>query len=436
MKTQRMKLTTLLLCFSAAACMDAMAAGAADAALVKKGEYIALAGDCIACHTSPGSEPYAGGNHMPTLGVDVYASNITPDRETGIGSYSFVDFDRAVRHGINGKGKSLYPTMPYYTYAQVTEADMRAMYAFFMQGVKPVRKTVKDATERNSAERWRHANAPGVADFEPAPDQSPEIARGAYLVEVLGHCGYCHTSYGGNAKPVALTVADGSRHLAGGEPLETWLAKNLRGDYRTGLGNWDEADLFDFLRTGRNRYSAAFGIMASIVHLSLQNLDDADTMAVVRYLKALPAVDPNDKPQAYDARVARALYAGDDSQRGAALYIDNCAACHRTDGRGYATVFPALANNAVMNTDDPTALIHVVLTGSTLPAMKQAPSSLTMPPLGWRLDDQQVADVVTFIRSGWGNSGPAVSAGDVAKLRKTLLEEGGDMGKATITDSR
>jgi len=432
MKAMTMKLTPIALAASAAICVDVIAADAPDPQLIQKGQYIALAGDCIACHSSADGPPYAGGTPFPALGQSLSSANITPDKKTGIGSYSYEDFDQAVRYGVGKGDRALYPTMPYYTYARVTEEDMRAMYAFFMHGLEPVSKAIEEPSTREPAEQWRQQHAQPVGDFAPAAGQDPAIARGAYLVEVLGHCGYCHTPYGDDMVLKALTPADGDEFLSGGGPLETWLAKNLRSDYRTGIGNWSEQDLFDFLRTGRNQQGAAFGIMAEIVHLSLQHLNDEDTTAIARYLKALPAKDPEDKPQPYDETIAKALFSGDDSKTGAAIYIDNCAACHRTDGHGYAPAFPPLANNAVMNTDNATALIHIVLTGGTLPAMKEAPSSITMPPFGWRLNDQQVADVVTFIRSGWGNTGPAVSADDVAQLRKTLAGMGTSFGSENV----
>ncbi len=175
--------------------------------------------------------------------------------------------------------------------------------------------------------------------------------------------------------------------------------------------------MVQFLKTGRSDRSAVFGGMSDVVEHSMQHMSDADLTAIARYLKTLPPSNPDDQLHVYDKQVADALWKGDDSKPGAAVYIDNCAACHRTDGQGYTRVFPALAGNPVVQTADATSLIHVVLAGGTVPATHSAPSNFTMPAFGWRLSDQEVAEVVNFIRSSWGNQGSAVTAGDVKSLR-------------------
>jgi mono/diheme cytochrome c family protein len=408
-----------------------------DNAMVQKGEYLARAGDCVACHTTKGGKPFAGGLPMETPIGTIYSTNITPDNETGIGTYSFEDFDKAVRHGISKTGDTLYPAMPYPSYARVTEEDMRALYTYFMSGVKPVNQPNKDTdipwplSMRWPLSLWRSVFAPDVADFKPAQGQDPVVARGAYLVEGLGHCGACHTPRAITMQEKALSPADGNDFLAGSAPLEGWIAKNLRGDHQDGLGSWSEDQLVQFLKTGRSDSSAVFGGMTEVVEHSLQHLSDEDLTAIARYLKSLPAKDPSDQPFMPDRQVADALWKGDDSARGASVYVDNCAACHRTDGKGYTRAFPALAGNPVLQTDDPTSLIHIVLNGGTLPGLKHAPSTIVMPGFGWRLSDNQVADVVSFIRTSWGNKASPVSTGDVAKLRKAgnQMTSGDDVGQ-------
>ncbi len=391
-------------------------------ALIKQGEYLARAGDCVACHTVKGGKPFAGGLAMETPIGTLYSTNITPD-PSGIGAYSFDDFDKAVRHGIAKNGSTLYPTMPYPSYARVNQADMQALYAYFMKGVEPVAQANKDSdipwpmSMRWPLAMWRWAFAPAVADFTPVAGQDPVVSRGAYLVEGLGHCGACHTPRALTMQEKALGANDGSAFLSGSAPLEGWIAKNLRGDHKDGLGSWDEAQLVQFLKTGRSDRSAVFGGMSDVIEHSMQYMSQADLTAIARYLKSLPAVDPADKPHKYDPAVADALWNGDDSKRGAAVYIDNCAACHRTDGNGYKRVFPALAGNPVLQSEDPTSLIHIVLKGGTLPATHTAPSTFTMPAFDWRLSDQEVADVVNFIRTSWGNKGGDVMADDVKGMR-------------------
>ena len=401
---------------------SAVAAQEDQQTLIKQGEYLARAGDCVACHTAKDGKPFAGGLPMETPIGLIYSTNITPDK-SGIGAYSFDDFDKAVRHGIAKNGDTLYPAMPYPSYARVTETDMQALYAYFMQGVKPVAQENKAVdipwplSMRWPLAMWRWTFAPAVADFTPVTGQDPVVSRGAYLVEGLGHCGACHTPRALTMQEKALGAGDSSAFLSGSAPLEGWIAKNLRGDHKDGLGSWNEEQLVQFLKTGRSDRSAVFGGMSDVIVHSMQYMSEADLTAIARYLKSLPAVDATDTPHQYDPAVADALWNGDDSKRGAAVYIDNCAACHRTDGHGYTRVFPALAGNPVLLSDDPTSLIHIVLKGGTLPATHTAPSTFTMPAFYWRLSDQEVADVVNFIRTSWGNKGGDVKATDVKGLR-------------------
>ena len=401
---------------------SAVAAQEDQQTLIKQGEYLARAGDCVACHTAKDGKPFAGGLPMETPIGLIYSTNITPDK-SGIGAYSFDDFDKAVRHGIAKNGDTLYPAMPYPSYARVTETDMQALYAYFMKGVKPVEQENKAVdipwplSMRWPLAMWRWTFAPAVADFTPVTGQDPVVSRGAYLVEGLGHCGACHTPRALTMQEKALGAGDSSAFLSGSAPLEGWIAKNLRGDHKDGLGSWNEEQLVQFLKTGRSDRSAVFGGMSDVIVHSMQYMSEADLTAIARYLKSLPAVDATDTPHQYDPAVADALWNGDDSKRGAAVYIDNCAACHRTDGHGYTRVFPALAGNPVLLSDDPTSLIHIVLKGGTLPATHTAPSTFTMPAFYWRLSDQEVADVVNFIRTSWGNKGGDVKATDVKGLR-------------------
>ncbi|EJF67827.1 gluconate 2-dehydrogenase cytochrome c subunit [Pseudomonas sp. Ag1] len=399
---------------------------AAETDLVKQGEYLARAGDCVACHTAKGGKPFAGGLPMETPIGTIYSTNITPDK-TGLGDYSFEDFDQAVRHGVAKNGSTLYPAMPYPSYARVSESDMQALYAYFMKGVEPVAQVNKDSdipwplSMRWPLAGWRWMFAPKVEDYQAQAGADPVISRGAYLVEGLGHCGACHTPRALTMQEKSLSASDGSAFLSGSAPLEGWIAKSLRGDHKDGLGSWSEDQLVQFLKTGRSDRSAVFGGMSDVVVHSMQYMSEEDLTAIARYLKSLPAVDPKDQPHQYDKQVADALWKGDDSKPGASVYIDNCAACHRTDGHGYTRVFPALAGNPVLQTADATSLINIVLNGGTLPATHTAPSTFTMPAFAWRLSDQEVADVVSFVRGSWGNKGEPVKASQVKDLRKDAV---------------
>ena len=420
------------------ALLSSCSVSAAETDLIKQGEYLARAGDCVACHTAKGGKPFAGGLPMETpIGV-IYSTNITPDK-TGLGDYSFEDFDKAVRHGVAKSGSTLYPAMPYPSYARVSDSDMQALYAYFMKGVEPVAQQNRDSdipwplSMRWPLAAWRWMFAPSVEEHQVPTTADPVVSRGAYLVEGLGHCGACHTPRALTMQEKALSAADGSAFLSGSAPLEGWIAKSLRGDHKDGLGSWSEEQLVQFLKTGRSDRSAVFGGMSDVVVHSMQYMSQDDLTAIARYLKSLPAVDPKDQPHQYDQQVAQALWKGDDSKPGASVYIDNCAACHRTDGHGYTRVFPALAGNPVLQTADATSLINIVLNGGTLPATHAAPSTFTMPAFAWRLSDQEVADVVSFIRGSWGNQGAPVSASDVADLRKSDMRttSGDDLGQVT-----
>lgn len=404
------------------------ASDANQAALIEKGRYLADAGDCTACHTAKGGKPFAGGLPIASPIGTLYSSNITPDKASGIGNYSLQDFDRAVRHGIAANGSSLYPAMPYPAYARISDDDLRAMYAYFMQGVAPVyaenraNEVPWPLSMRWPLAIWRKtfAPAPQSVAFDAGRYTDPQIARGAYLVQGLGHCGSCHT-------PRALTLQEkaldesGAEYLSGGPVIDGWLAVNLRGNPADGLGRWSPDDIVATLRSARNNQHAVLGgAMGDVVVHSTQHLNDADLHAVAAYLKSLPPTKEQVSSFEADPATAKALAAGQEGSRGAELYVDNCAACHRTNGQGDDRVFPKIAGNSSVLAQDPVSMIRLVLAGSKLPATQTAPSELGMPGFAWRLSDEEVAQLLTFIRSSWGNRAPAVDAAQVTKLRATL----------------
>jgi mono/diheme cytochrome c family protein len=400
---------------------------ATDASLLKQGAYLARAGDCIACHTAQLGKPFAGGLPLKTPLGTIYSTNITPDNQTGIGTYSYNDFDRALRHGVSKSGYTLYPAMPYPSYARVKPADVRALYEYFMHAVVPVRQAnAKSAipwplSVRWPLSLWRRAFAPTVAVQNPADADMDvsELMRGRYLVEGLGHCSACHTPRGFALQEKALSDEQGGEFLSGAV-VDGWLAKSLRGDVVDGLGSWTRDDIVTFLRSGRNAHSAGFGGMARVVEDSTQYLSDSDLNAIATYLESLKPSKPGSERHGYDGAIAKALHAGDVSMPGARIFVNNCAACHRTDGKGYASVFPQLAGSSTVNTKDPTSLIEIVLVGSAMPSTAAAPMEFTMPGFAARLTDQQLADVVTFIRQSWGNRASVVSEDKVAKARKEV----------------
>jgi mono/diheme cytochrome c family protein len=390
-----------------------------DPQLIQRGQYVAEAGDCAACHTAPGGQPFAGGLSIATPIGAVYTTNITPDTATGIGNYGYGEFERAVRRGVTPL-HTLYPAMPFPSYARVSDSDMRALYAYFKYGVPPVAQPDKAAdipwplSMRWPLTYWRWLFAPGIPATRVAASDDPGRDRGAYLVESLGHCGACHTPRGLALQEKALTDRDGTDYLAGGL-VDNYVANNLRGDSMTGLGSWSADDIVQFLKTGRNVNTAAFGGMTDVVEHSTRYMTDADLQAIAHYLKSLPAQSQD--RFAYAPAAGTALAAGDVSARGALDYLNDCAACHLSSGRGYVSTFPALAGNPVVNAVDPASLISIVLHGGSEVATDATPTRFTMPPFDDRLSNQEIADVVTFIRSRWGNQAPSVTPEQVAKIR-------------------
>lgn len=398
--------------------------------LIAQGEYLARAGDCVACHTASNGS-FAGGLPLDsgTIVGTIFSTNITPDKETGIGSYTLQDFDNAVRYGIREDGSSLYPAMPFPSFAVVRDEDVEAMYAYFMS-LEPVKAQNKPVTGswpfsmRWPLNAWRLMFSPKVEPYQPIVGMDESVARGAYLVQGLGHCGSCHTPRSITMSEKAYSEVNNADFLAGAsQPMEGWVAGNLRGDDLRGLGRVSQEQLYMLLRTGRNDTSAVFGSMSDVIVHSLQYLNDEDIQAIVQYLKTLPPVNPAGPSYAYDNKVSLALFNGDASAVGARVYIDNCAACHRTDGKGYPQTFPALAGNQALQEEQPDSLINVILRGQTLHGVSQAPTAYTMPGFAWRLNDQEVADVLTFIRTSWGNQGKPVSASAVAHYRAELSKE-------------
>ena len=402
--------------------------------LVQRGAYLARAGDCIACHTTSKGKPYAGGAPIATpMGV-IYSTNITPDLETGIGHYRLDNFVKVMREGVTDDGDHLYPVMPYTSYTKVSREDLSALYAYFMQGVEPVHKP--NHPTKLSWPLSIHSlmvvwNGLYLKKGEYASDANKSVSwnRGAYLVQGLGHCGGCHTPRGVLGQEKADSEKDGRQYLSGAK-LDNWYALPLMGDRQTGLNAWSKDEIAEYLKTGRTERVAAVGMMAGVVAKSTQYLTDQDLMAIAEYLKSLPP--SNSKGQgntdsaiqaSKDSAAARNLSAGDTGMRGSRVYLDNCNACHRSDGSGAKRTFPNLVKNEAVNAKDPISLIHIVLAGGSMPSTQTAPSAFVMPDFGWRLSDAEIADVLSFIRGNWGNHAVAVNPDEIGRVRKALVNQ-------------
>ncbi len=405
---------------SAASAASAPSAPSAKAALIARGQYLARAGDCIACHSAPGQPAFAGGLPIDSGHGVIYSTNITPDPQFGIGRYTPQQFADAVRRGKRADGTHLYPAMPYTSYVKVTDEDMQALYAYFMEGVTPVAKAAPTTSLsfpfnlRFGMGMWNWFFASNDP-FKPVSSWTPQVTRGAYLVEGLGHCGSCHTPRG-VAMNEKASYSGEEKFLSGGE-LNDWAVPSLRG-----LPRWSEQDIVDYLQTGRNPSAAVAGEMTEVVRHSTAYLQDDDLHAVAVYLKGLtPAPDraSDVKPQGAQETAAKLTQAVNLSL-GERLYLDNCAACHFVDGKGAKRVFPSLDGATVINADNPYALIHVMLKGARTPSTDKAPSVLVMPGFDHRLSDSEVATLATFLRQGWTNRAAPVSEKEVAKVRERL----------------
>jgi mono/diheme cytochrome c family protein len=374
---------------------------------VEKGRYLSVLGDCAGCHTAQGGQPFAGGLALDTPFGKLVAPNITPDRDTGIGNMSDDDFVAALHDGRGHNGKRLYPAMPYPAYTRMSRDDILAMRSYF-KTIQPVNNAVESNqlpfpfNIRLAMAFWNWLNfTPGR--FQPNPQKSAEWNRGAYLVEGPAHCGTCHT-------PKTALGGDKTATPLAGATLQGWFAPNITANTHNGIGGWSKDDLVAYLKTGANQYTLASGPMSEAVTHSTSQMTDADLAAIATYLKdsGVPSDGAKPTPVAASDKVMRV---------GEAIYKDSCAACHKDNGSGEPHLFPKLAGSALVQSNDPTTLAHVVLNGARAASTAGAPTAPAMPSFDWRLKDDQVAAVLTYIRNSWGNAAAPVPASAVATQR-------------------
>jgi mono/diheme cytochrome c family protein len=383
---------------------------------VARGQYLVRAGDCMSCHLRENGEPFAGGLGLNTPFGVIYSSNITSDTQTGIGSWTNDQFYRAMHDGKGAHGEDLYPAFPYPWFRQTTREDDDAIFAY-LKTTPPVNYTPPP----NKLPFYLFRSAVGgwnllffnTEDFHVDSSQSAEWNRGSYLVNGLGHCGACHT-------PKGALGGDKSKQQFQGGDLDNWIAPDLTGNTRTGLGAWSAEDIAEYLKTGRNARAGAGGPMADVITYSTSLMNDADRRAIAVYLKSQGA-SPDKSPSAPD---------GDAMKRGAEIYSDACSSCHFEDGVGQPGLFPPLGKNAMLQQSNPIAVEHLILAGTRIGTSPTRPSPLAMPSFAWKLNDQEVADVATYIRNSWGNKAEPVSASGVSKARKQL-----DLATSHLTDN-
>jgi mono/diheme cytochrome c family protein len=390
---------------------------AQTAAIVQQGEYLARAGDCIACHTAPGGKLFAGGRPMPTPFGTLYSSNITPSPETGIGKWSADEFYASMHTGRSNDGGLLYPAMPFGSYTKVTRADSDAIFAY-LRSVPPVKAANKSQDLRFPYDNrslilgWRTLFFT-EGEFKPDASKSTEWNRGAYLVQGLGHCAMCHSAIN------ALGGTSDSKAFQGGLiPMQNWYAPSLTSNKEAGLGNWSIAEISDYLRTGVSPRGAVYGPMAEVVYDSLQYLTDADARAMSVYLKSLSEGSPPDVAIPTVPSNERSLL----MSLGKVVYDGQCASCHGAQGRGMPPQYPPLAGNQSIQMESAVNPVRMVLNGGYPPGTSGNPMPYGMPPFAQFLSDDQVAAVVSYIRSAWGNTGTAISARQANELRAALLD--------------
>lgn len=377
---------------------------------IDRGRYLATAANCMSCHTDIDNDgtPWAGGRALDTPFGVILTPNITFDDETGIGRYSRDDFWRAMHEGIRRDGAQLYPAFPYPYFTRMPRRDVDAIYDY-LQTIDPIRSDVVAEEElpaplqiRTAVRGWKLINFDqGV--FAPDPDRSDAWNRGAYLVRGPGHCAACHTEK-------TLTGGDAADGDLRGGVLENWHAPNIRGGENGGIAGWSEDDIVAYLGTGRAAHTMAMSRMGEVVNFSTQHLHEDDLRAIAVYLKDLD----DETRETHDVPGDAIM------QTGEAIYFDNCAACHRTDGKGVDHVFARLDGSNKINSDDPTTIIRVVLEGARAEPTERWPHGLAMPAFAWKLTDDQIADVLNYTRHAWGNNASPVAASDVADLRDYL----------------
>jgi mono/diheme cytochrome c family protein len=379
---------------------------------IERGRYLAVLGDCAGCHTASRGAPFAGGVALQTPFGTLVAPNITSDPETGIGNMTNDEFLAVLHEGRGHDGKRLYPAMPYPAYTKMTDDDVLAMRAYFAT-VAPVSNRVVSnqlpfpLNIRFAIMFWNGLNfTPGR--YQPNPQKSTAWNRGAYIVEGPAHCGTCHTPktlLGGDKNSAALT----------GATLQGWFAPDITNDQRKGIGGWSTDDLFQYLKTGTNKWTLASGPMAEAVSHSTSRMNDEDILAIATYLK-------ESGPSGASARPEPVAASSSAMRAGAAIYKDSCAACHKDSGEGENNLFPRLAGSALVQSDDPTTLVRVVLHGTRAVSTTGAPTAPAMPAFDWRLEDAQVAAVLTYIRNTWGNAAGSVTTSAVASQRAALAK--------------
>ncbi|WP_246740877.1 c-type cytochrome [Mesorhizobium sp. NZP2298] len=395
-------------------------AALASADLVKRGEYLIHAADCQACHTAPGGAPFAGGFAFNMPFGTIYSTNITPDKQTGIGNYTDAQFLAAVHKGIRADGAKLYPAMPYASYSQMTDADALAIKAYLFT-LAPVNAPPKQNhlswpfNQRGLVAVWNIMFNPDER-FHPNTGQSPQWNRGAYLAEAMGHCGECHT-------PRNLAYGLDNHRKFAGALTAGWRAYNITGDNVSGLGDWGDEDLTSYLSTGHaNGHGGAAGPMGEAADDSLSYLVPDDTRALVTYLRSIPS-HASDLPRTITT-AAPASYkegvAAVANSHGEKIFAGACASCHDWTGVSPVTGFATLTGVRAVNDPSATNVAQTVINGVN---RKTADGTIFMPAFGEGYSDDDIAAVANYVTARFGAKGANLTGKDVSALRQQAAQQ-------------
>jgi mono/diheme cytochrome c family protein len=387
-------------------------------ALVAKGEYLTKAADCAACHTAPGGQPFAGGRAFKLPFGTIYSTNITPDRETGIGQWSDAEFVRALHRGVGRNGEDLYPAFPYTAYALLSTDDVLAIRAY-LSTVRPVSLRNTDNTlvfpfnQRYSLRAWKLLFMP-TRQWEPSAAHDAAWNRGSYLAEALAHCGDCHT-------PRNLMFATKSGRKYAGAVVDGWKAYNITSDSETGIGAWSDDEIERYLSSGhaQGRGSTSGG-MAEAIDLSLRHLSSEDIAALTRYLRTVPAQRSElaapvvHDPGTLNGATAWSPGADRDESTGFQVFASACVSCHGWDGNGQQTDHAELLGSPTANDPSGANLVRAVLEGVKIGSTK---GSNLMPSFAAAYSDAEIAAVSNYVIEHFGGKRGSVTSADVRAAR-------------------
>jgi len=384
----------------------------AKADIVKRGEYLAKAADCMPCHTASGGAAYAGGLAFPLPFGTLYSTNITTDKDTGIGNYSDQDFLNAVQRGIRKDGARLYPAMPYPSYALMTDADVLAIKAYLFSLSAVHAQNRQNSLQFPYDQRWAMifwswAFVPNTR-FSPNTSKNAEWNRGAYMAEALAHCGDCHT-------PRNLAFALDNRRKFAGAIAAGWRAYDITSDQGTGIGSWSDDEVSAYLAQGHARgRGTASGPMGEAVDHSFSQMDPADIRALVTYLRSIPAIASSEP-----ARLARPAPTSPKEGGGVAdalgrkVFEQACASCHSWTGVSALSPFATISGSRAVNDPTATNVAQIVISGTR----RLTPGAISMPAFGSTYTDTEIAAVANYITARFGSAASKLTAQDVTELR-------------------